>query len=214
MVSRLYPILDVDCLRATCEQHELMSAIRDFASQLFAAGVTILQYRERDFSSREVLSQARELRRVVPRSVKLIMNGRADLSLAAGYDGVHVEQDYLSPASVRQIIGHDRFLGVSAHTLAQFAEVINSPADYLAVGPIFSATSTFDSVPVVGLNLVRAARKLLSERNDSRPLVAFGGVTRANAAEVFAAGANSVAVMSDLVTHPSVSAEAFLAILL
>jgi thiamine-phosphate pyrophosphorylase len=214
MLSRLYPILDVDCLQASCGEGALLKTLCDFALEFVAAGVTILQYRAKNLSSREMLSHARELRRVVPRSVKLVMNDRADLCLAAGFDGVHVGQDDLAPASVRAIIGPDRLLGVSTHNVAQFATALDSPADYLAIGPVFSTASKLNPDPVVGLDMVRAARKLLVNRNDSRPLIAIGGITRANAAQVFAAGADSVAVISDLVTSPRVSAEAFLAILL
>ena len=214
MISRLYPILDVDCLRATCDESALLKTLCENAVALAAAGVTILQYRAKNLSSREMLAHARELRRVVPRNVRLVMNDRADLCLAAGFDGVHVGQDDLAPASVRTIIGPDRLLGVSTHNVAQFAKALDSPADYLAIGPIFATGSKQNPDPVTGLDLVRSARALMQERRDRRPLVAIGGITRANAAGVFSAGADSVAVISDLVTSPRVSAEAFLAILL
>jgi thiamine-phosphate pyrophosphorylase len=142
------------------------------------------------------------------------MNDRADICLAAGFDGVHVGQEDLSPASVRSIIGPDRLLGVSTHNISQLEEAVTTTADYLAVGPVFPTASKLNPDPVVGLDLVSSARNLLIEREDRRPLVAIGGITRANAAQVFAAGADSVAVISDLVTSPRVSAEAFLAILL
>ena len=214
MLSRLYPILDVDCLRANCDSSSLLKIISDFALELVAAGVTVIQYRAKSLSSREMLAQARELRRIVPRNVKLVMNDRADLCLAAGFDGVHVGQDDLSPASVRDLIGPDRILGVSTHNVEQFTAAVETPADYLAVGPVFTTSSKQNPDPVVGLDLVRNARKILTDREDPRPLVAIGGITRANAAEVFSAGADSVAVISDLVTSPRLSAEAFLAILL
>jgi thiamine-phosphate pyrophosphorylase len=214
MVSRLYPILDVECLQANCNDSELLKTLCDFALEFVAAGVTILQYRAKNLTSPEMLSHARELRRVVPRSVKLVMNDRADLCLAAGFDGVHIGQDDLSPSAVREIIGPNRLLGVSTHNLAQFATAMDSPADYLAIGPVFPTASKLNPDPVIGLDILREARGLLAARGDSRPLVAIGGITRANAAQVFAAGADSVAVISDLVTSPRVSAEAFLSILL
>jgi thiamine-phosphate pyrophosphorylase len=214
MLSRLYPILDVDCLQANCQDGALLKTLCDFADELVAAGVTILQYRAKNLSSREMLAHARELRRIVPRSVKLVMNDRADLCVAAGFEGVHVGQEDLSPSSVREIIGHDRLLGVSTHNLAQFAIAMDSPADYLAIGPVFPTASKLNPDPIVGLDMLREARSLLAAQSDPRPLVAIGGITRANATQVLAAGADSVAVISDLVTAPRVSAEAFLAILL
>src|SRR6185369_9708825 len=91
----------------------------DFALEFVAAGVTILQYRAKNLTSREMLSHGRELRRIVPRSVKLVMNDRADLCLAAGFDGVHVGQDDLSPEGARRVVGPDRIVGVSTHNLEQ-----------------------------------------------------------------------------------------------
>jgi len=213
-LSRLYPILDVDCLRQTCDARALTKTVCDFAMELTAAGVNVLQYRAKNLSSREMLAHARELRRVVPKSVTLIINDRADLCLAAGFDGVHVGQDDLSPAAVRAILGDERRLGVSTHNAQQFAAALDSSADYLAIGPVFATASKQNPDPEVALDGVREARRLLDARHDPRPLVAIGGITRANAAEVFAAGADSVAVISDLLPSPRTSAEAFLRILL
>ena len=214
MFSRLYPIVDADCLGRLCEPGALFKNLCDFAMELVRGGATILQYRAKNLSSREMLSHARELRRIVPDRVKLVMNDRADLCLAAGFDGVHIGQDDLAPADVRTLIGPDRLLGVSTHTIEQLNAAMESPANYLAIGPIFATGSKLNPDPVVGLDLVRGARQLLTSRKDARPLVAIGGITRANAADVFAAGADSVAVISDLTSSPRRSAEAFLAILL
>ncbi len=136
------------------------------------------------------------------------MNDRADLCLAVGFDGVHVGQDDLSPESVRLIIGNDRWLGVSTHNPEQLREADLTSADYLAIGPVFATSSKANPDPVVGLEGVRRARALTS-----KPLVAIGGITRANAASVIEAGADSVAVISDLVRDPGKSAEEFLRIL-
>jgi len=140
------------------------------------------------------------------------MNDRADLSLAAGFDGVHVGQDDLAPEAVRKIIGNsnseERWLGVSTHTPDQLAEADKTSADYLAIGPVFATSSKENPDPVVGLEGVRRARQLTR-----KPLVAIGGITRANAASVIAAGADSVAVISDLLENPRKSAEEFFRIL-
>jgi thiamine-phosphate pyrophosphorylase len=143
-----------------------------------------------------------------PQSVRLIMNDRADLCLAAEFDGVHVGQEDLSPESVRKIIGPDRWLGVSTHNPEQLREADLTSADYLAIGPVFQTSSKEKPDPVVGLEGVRRARALTR-----KPLVAIGGITRANAASVIAAGADSVAVISDLLRDPRKSAEEFLRIL-
>jgi thiamine-phosphate pyrophosphorylase len=140
--------------------------------------------------------------------VRLIMNDRADLCLAAAFDGVHVGQDDLSPEAVRAIIGPDRWLGVSTHNPEQLREADLTSADYLAIGPVFATSSKERPDPVVGLEGVRRARALTR-----KPLVAIGGITRANATSVIEAGADSVAVISDLLRDPRKSAEEFFRIL-
>jgi thiamine-phosphate pyrophosphorylase len=136
------------------------------------------------------------------------MNDRADLCLAAGFDGVHVGQDDLSPESVRRIIGPERWLGVSTHNPEQLREADATSADYLAIGPVFATTSKERPDPVIGLEGVRLARELTR-----KPLVAIGGITRTNAASVIEAGADSVAVISDLILDPRSAAEDFFRIL-
>src|SRR5258708_17680376 len=146
--------------------------------------------------------QARELKRRVGGTVKLIMNDRADLCLVAEFDGVHVGQDDLLPESVRRIIGIRRWLGVSTHNPEQVQEADRTSADYLAIGPVFSTTGKDRPDPVVGLEGVRRARQLTR-----KPLVAIGGITRENAASVIEAGAGSVAVVSYLFSGPQKSTE-------
>jgi thiamine-phosphate diphosphorylase len=146
-------------------------------------------------------------------AIRLIMNDRADLCLAADFDGVHVGQDDLSPEAVRRIIssgnqGAEKWLGVSTHNPEQLREADLTSADYLAIGPVFATSSKEKPDPVVGLEGVRRARALTR-----KPLVAIGGITRANAASVIEAGADSVAVISDLIRDPAKSAEEFLRIL-
>jgi thiamine-phosphate pyrophosphorylase len=128
--------------------------------------------------------------------------------LAADFDGVHVGQDDLSAESVRKIMGPELWLGVSTHNPKQLSEADLTSADYLAIGPVFSTSSKEKPDPVVGLEGVRWARELTR-----KPLVAIGGVSRANAASVIEAGADSVAVISDLLRDPRKSAEEFFRVL-
>jgi len=203
MVSlpRLYPILDTFC---SSDSRSLFQAAHDLA----AAGCTLLQYRNKSGNARRTLEEARELRVRLGAGVKLIMNDRADLCLAAGYDGLHVGQDDLLPESARSILGPDRWLGVSTHNPEQLGEADKTSADYLAIGPVFATSSKANPDPVVGLEGVRRARELTR-----KPLVAIGGITRANARSVIEAGADAVAVISDLLRDPRKSAEEFLRIL-
>lgn len=200
-LPRLYAILDTRWLPDS-------AALFSAASELAAAGCTLLQYRNKSANARLMLDQTRELNKQLGGSVRLIMNDRADLCLAAGFGGVHVGQDDLSPDSVRGIIGPDRWLGVSTHNPEQLRDAELTSADYIAIGPVFATSSKEKPDPVVGLDGVRRARAL-----SRKPLVAIGGITRANAASVIEAGADSVAVISDLLRDPRKSAEEFFRIL-
>jgi len=218
----LYAILDSAFFPTT---EELIA----YADELVAGGCTLLQYRNKSGNARMMLEQARELRRRLPtqnqnphfsqnqgemghprtdNSIRLVMNDRADLCLGAEFDGVHVGQEDLSPESVRAIIGPERWLGVSTHNPEQMWEADLSSANYLAIGPVFSTSSKERPDPVVGLEGVGRARALTR-----KPLVAIGGITRANAASVIEAGADSVAVIADLLREPRKSAEEFFRIL-
>jgi thiamine-phosphate pyrophosphorylase len=178
------------------------------AEELRAGGVTLLQYRNKVGTARQILEQARELKRRLGESVRLIMNDRADLCLAADFDGVHVGQHDLSPQGVRRVIGPDLWLGVSTHNPEQLQQADATTADYVAIGPVFSTTSKARPDPVVGLEGVRRARQLTR-----KPLVAIGGITRVNALSVIDAGADAVAVISNLLPEPRKSAEDFFRIL-
>jgi thiamine-phosphate pyrophosphorylase len=221
-LPRLYAIVDAAFFPSV---EELVR----FAEELAAGGCTLLQYRNKNGNARVMLEQVRELKKRLtsgshfsqdrgevghptsladPNLVRLIMNDRADLCLAAEFDGVHVGQDDLSPESVRRIIGPKRWLGVSTHNPEQLREADQTSADYVAIGPVFSTSSKDKPDPVVGLEGVRRARELTR-----KPLVAIGGITRKNARSVVDAGADSVAVISDLLREPRKSAEEFFRIL-
>lgn len=201
VLPRLYPILDPACFPDA-------SAMFAAAEELAAAGVTLLQYRNKRGTARQMLDEARELTARLGPNIKLIMNDRADLCLAAGFDGLHVGQDDLSPEAARKIIGPTRWLGVSTHNPEQISEADQTSADYLAIGPVFATTSKTNPDPVVGLAGVRRARELTT-----KPLVAIGGITSANARSVIDAGADAVAVISGLLRDPRKSAEEYLRVL-
>jgi thiamine-phosphate pyrophosphorylase len=200
-LPRLYAILDTSSFSDN-------EASFSTAEELLAGGATLLQYRNKKGNAREMLAQARELKRRLGPSARLIMNDRADLCLAAEFDGVHVGQEDLSPEGVRKIIGARLWLGVSTHNTDQVKEADKTSADYIAIGPVFSTASKVNPDPVVGLAGVRKARSLTR-----KPLVAIGGINRANCLSVIEAGADSVAVISDLVRQPRKSAEEILSIL-
>jgi len=200
-LPRFYAILDSACFPQA-------GALLAAAKELSSAGVTLLQYRNKSGQPREMLEAALEFKRLFGNTAKLIMNDRADLALAAHFDGVHVGQDDLSPEGARRVIGSKLWLGVSTHNPAQVGEADEASADYIAVGPVFATASKTNPDPVIGLDGLRRARTLTP-----KPLVAIGGITRLNCRSVIDAGADSVAVISDLVRQPRKSAEEFLRIL-
>ena len=211
-LPRLYAILDASCFAG---QDEMLAAAEEWVN----AGVTLLQYRNKVAGAGSMLEEGRAVRAKVqsliivdqsragapaPHKLKLIMNDRADLCLAAEYDGVHVGQDDLSPESARRIVG----AGVSTHNPEQVRVADQTSADYLAIGPVFATASKLNPDPLAGLAGVERARELTR-----KPLVAIGGITRQNCRSVIQAGADSVAVISDLIRDPGKSAEEFLRIL-
>lgn len=175
-----------------------------FARELVKGGVRLLQYRNKSGSAREMLEQARAIKKAVGRRARLIFNDRADLCLAAGFDGVHVGQEDLSAEAARGIVGKRCWVGVSTHNLKQVREAARTAVDYIVIGPVFATRSKAKPDPVVGVAGVRLAR-----RATRKTLVAIGGITRANCRAVVRAGADAVAVLSDLLGTPRKSAEEF-----
>ena len=148
MLPRLYPIIDPALIPGPGDQASRVAA---FAHELAEGGATLIQYRNKTGSGRQMLSDARELRRALGSEVRLIMNDRADLCLAAGFDGVHVGQEDLSPESARMVVGDGLWVGVSTHSVEQVIEADKTSADYIAIGPVFATGSKQNPDPVVGL---------------------------------------------------------------
>jgi thiamine-phosphate pyrophosphorylase len=155
-------------------------------------GVTMVQLREKTAATRGFLELARALRALLtPLAVPLLINDRLDIALAAGADGVHVGQDDMPVAALRQWLGPRALIGLSITDLAQVAGDDVAQADYLGVGPIFPQSTKRDAAPVMGLEGLSAVRSAVT-----KPIIAIGGVAKANAAEVRAAGADGLAVVS------------------
>ena len=208
-LPRFYPIIDGGRFSVAADP---LRAILYFAQELLKGGASLIQYRNKSGQTRVMLSQARELRRIVRDGPRLIMNDRTDLCLAAGFDGVHLGQDDLSPAAARQIFDKsgspDLWIGFSTHNPDQLERAAQLPVDYVAVGPVFTTGSKANPDLVIGLEGVRQARQITA-----KPLVAIGGITRQNCKSVLEAGADTVAVIADVVESPRKATEEFLRIL-
>ena len=197
----LYAIIDAALLKTS----ELL-----FAEMMAESGVELLQYRNKRATSRELfeasqsisarLSRLSQLGRYEPR---FIVNDRADIAFLVNAQGVHVGQEDLSVEDARNVVGQDRWVGVSTHSLEQLKAADKTSANYIAFGPIFPTQSKENPDPVVGLDLLREARK-----HTRKPLVAIGGITLERAAETFRAGADSLAVVRDLIASENPVARA------
>ena len=169
----------------------------DIAEAVLDAGARIVQFRYKQFFSREVFDQAQRIADLCRAAGALIViNDRADMAMLLDA-GLHLGQDDLPPAEARRILPSGRIVGFSTHNEAQLRAADREPVDYLAIGPIFATRSKLNPDPLVGVEELRRLRCLTS-----KPLVAIGGITRANAASVFEAGADSVAVINDLLCEP------------
>jgi thiamine-phosphate pyrophosphorylase len=189
VLPRLYVILDAALLTVPA---------RECAQELAGAGVRLLQYRDKSSSSRKLFETSRELAGLLcPRGVSFFVNDRPDIAFLAGASGVHVGQEDLDVEQARVVAGQGKRVGVSTHTLEQFRQAAATSADYIAVGPVFGTSTKENPDPVVGLNLIRQVRPL-----SDKPIVAIGGITLERAAEVIEAGADSVAVISDILRAP------------
>jgi thiamine-phosphate pyrophosphorylase len=193
----LYAILDIDTLASRG------LAPLDVLAAWLDAGVRLVQLRAKSMASGPMLELAERLReRAHSAGAVLIVNDRADVAMMAGADGVHVGQDDLTPNQARVACAshtgaahRDFLVGLSTHSLEQFRDGLLTSSDYAAVGPIFPTASKMHPDPAVGLQLIQSAKAISGER----AIVAIGGITLKTAPAVLAAGATSVAVISDLV---------------
>jgi thiamine-phosphate pyrophosphorylase len=181
-----------------------------FGGALAQAGVQLFQLRDKRSGAGKICAEAKALAALlVLRNARLIVNDRPDVAAIAGAGGVHVGQDDLPVEEARLICGSSLWVGVSTHTIEQVRQAALTSADYIAMGPVFPTATKENPDPVVGLEFVRAARALTP-----KPIVAIGGITVDRAAEVYRAGADSVAVIRDLLSaaDPPSRAREYLAI--
>ena len=189
-LPKIYPITDT---RISGLSH--LEQVRRLAN----GGATFIQLRDK-------IAPAGEFFRTASRAVdfaksvglRIVINDRVDLAIALGADGVHLGQDDLPPIHARRLLGDERTIGFSTHTIEQVRAALELPVDYIAFGPIFGTSTKKNPDPVVGIDGLRSAREIAKDI----PLVAIGGITRSNVAEVLSAGAHSAAIISDLLSDP------------
>jgi thiamine-phosphate pyrophosphorylase len=198
---RIYPILDSSVIPATGRAEFL----HRLGSELAAAGVTLLEYRNKTGSDTELLADAAVLRAALPGpQIKLILDDRADLVDRAAFDGVHVDAGDMPAAESRQLLGPDRIVGTFGGSDGFLPGVLDAPADYLAVGPVYPTTTKQTSKTPIGPEGVRRLRQLAGPE---KILTAAAGITLETAPVVLAAGASSVAVAAAIFRTSDPAAE-------
>jgi thiamine-phosphate pyrophosphorylase len=196
----LYAILDVAAVESGAKIPEALAE----------CGVRLVQLRDKLASARAIFEASKSLvARLSPKGVRVIVNDRPDIAAMIGSGGVHVGQEDLPVEAARACVGAGMWVGVSTHNLEQFQLAMRTSADYIAVGPVFPTATKENPDPVVGLELLRQARRLTR-----KPLVAIGGITIQSAESVYRAGADAVAVVRDLIAvpHPAQRASEYLEI--
>lgn len=196
-LPRIYPITD---RRLSGISHAAQITL------LSDGGAEFIQIREKELSSGEFFAEAEAAMAVArARGLRIMINDRVDIALMIGAAGVHLGQEDLPPQAARKLLGPNAIIGFSTHTLEQAVEAAKMPVDYIAFGPIFPTSTKENPDPTVGLERLREIR----EATGKIPLVAIGGITRENAASVFEAGADSIAVISDLISNAATIASKY-----
>lgn len=188
----LYLLLDP----AVCPTRRLVDVLKEAADH----GVRFFQYRDKQASMREAYQRGAELRRAAADAgALLVVNDRCDLALAIDADGVHVGQTDLPPAEARLLLGHEKILGVSTHTVEQATTAAKHGPDYIAYGPVFATTTKLDHEAVVGIESLRHIRQQVTI-----PLFAIGGIAVEHVSEILATGTDGIAVCSAVLQAPDV----------
>lgn len=197
----IYPILDSSTVPATGRTEFLYR----LGGSLAEAGVTLLEYRHKTGADAELLTDAAALRAALPAGqVKLILDDRADLVSAVGFDGVHVDAGDLPPAEARRLLGPNRIVGTFGGSDELLPGILAEPVDYLAIGPVYPTTTKKTAKAPIG---PEGVRRLRAQAGPNAVLVAAAGITLATAPAVLEAGASVVAVSAALFHAPDAAAE-------
>ncbi len=170
-----------------------------------STGVKIVQYRNKCGSTKEMYDEAVKLKKICrKKNVIFIINDRLDIAIASGSDGVHIGQDDMPYSVARKILGKNKIIGVTVHTLKEAQKAEKLGADYLGVSPIFSTDTKKDAGSPAGISLIKKIKSCLC---GTIPVVAIGGINLSNAEEVISAGADGLCAISATVTKNNVKKE-------
>ncbi len=197
LLPRIYPITDTKISGQTHSEQ-----VRRFVD----GGADFIQLRDKHSSSIEFFNSAKEaVEEAAATKTKIIINDRVDIALAVGAAGVHLGQNDLPPEYAREILGKDAIIGFSTHSVEQAIRAIAMPIDYLAIGPVFRTTTKENPENIVGIEGVSAVKASIG----NFPIVAVGGIIEGNMREILSAGADSVAMISELLSDPQLITERY-----
>jgi thiamine-phosphate pyrophosphorylase len=201
LFPKIYPILDSFCISADART-EFLKALGE---ALAGAGVTLMEYRNKNGTDAEILADVAILRTAMPApTIKLILDDRVDLVERSGFDGVHVDAGDLTPSEARGLLGTGRIVGTFGGSGALLPGILKEPADYLSIGPVYSTTTKQTTKANIG---PEGVRRLREQAGPDAVLVAVGGITLETAPLVLAAGANTVAVAAAIFRTADPAAE-------
>jgi|ERR1700733_11592879 thiamine-phosphate pyrophosphorylase len=198
---KIYPILDVSILPTTGRAEYL----RRLGSSLANAGVTLLEYRNKTGGDAEIIADAAILRAAMPEKIiKLILDDRLDLVESSYFDGVHVDMGDAPPVEARKLLGSDRIVGTFGGSENLLPGILDQPADYYSIGPVFPTTTKHTTKPAIG---PEGVRRLRAQAGPKPVLVAVGGITLHSARLILAAGATTIAVAAAIFRAEDPAAE-------
>jgi thiamine-phosphate pyrophosphorylase len=189
---------DLSLYLVTDRNLSLGRATVDIVRAAIAGGVTCVQLREKECSTRQFVAEARAVRELLAGTgIPLVINDRIDVALAVGADGVHLGQSDMLVADARRLVGHSMLIGISAECVDDAVRAQAEGANYVSISPVFSTPTKTDTAPALGLEGVARIHAAVS-----LPLVGIGGVKPGNASGVIRAGCDGVAVISAIVSAP------------
>jgi len=165
------------------------------------AKVKVVQYREKYKSTREMYAEALKLRKIC-KNITFLINDRVDIALSVNADGVHIGQDDLAYSVARKLLGKNKIIGLTVHSVKEAAQAQELGVDYISVSPVFATSTKPDAGLPVGIELIKKIKKHIS-----LPLIAIGGINLANAEEVIRARADGLCAISAVITKSDVKEE-------
>lgn len=187
---------DLSLYLVTDRSLSLGRSLVDVVDKAVKGGVTMVQLREKEASSRDFYNLAVELKKCLqPYNVPLIINDRLDIALACDAEGLHIGQSDIPYSVARKILGKDKIIGLSVESLQDVIEANNLDIDYIGISPVFDTSTKTDTATALGLEGIKEISKI-----SNHPSVGIGGINLANASQIIHSGADGIAVVSAIMS--------------